>query len=169
MTAPVGNKFWLARSRHGVKPTFPETEEGAQRLLEACEDYFEWVQENPLYEAKLVSFEGISSLEEIPKMRAMTVEGLCLFIDISSRTWRLWKETRQDLLPILEWAEGNIRQQKFSGAAAGLLNASIISRDLGLADKQEITGPGGGPLQTVTTEMTPQEAAEAYARTRDGR
>jgi hypothetical protein len=29
-------------------------------------------------------------------------------------------------------------EQKFSGAAAGLLNPNIIARDLGLADKSEI-------------------------------
>ncbi len=27
----------------------------------------------------------------------------------------------------------------------------------------EVTGPGGGPLRTITGTMTPQEAAEAYA------
>lgn len=29
----------------------------------------------------------------------------------------------------------------------------------------QLTGPGGGPVQTITTTMTPQEAAEAYADT----
>ena len=33
-----------------------------------------------------------------------------------------------------------IRTQKFEGASAGFLNANIIARDLGLTDKQEITG-----------------------------
>ena len=60
-----------------------------------------------------------------------------------------------------------IREQKFVGAAADFLNASIISRDLGLADKREISGPNGGPIEEVTTEMTPEQAAEVYARMRD--
>lgn len=29
----------------------------------------------------------------------------------------------------------------------------------------ELSGPNGGPIQNITTEMTPQEAAEAYAAT----
>lgn len=29
----------------------------------------------------------------------------------------------------------------------------------------EVTGPGGGPIKTITTSMTPREAAEAYADT----
>lgn len=169
MSAPSGNKFWLARSRHGVKPIFEPGPEGAQRLYEACCDYFEWCEANPLYEAKLVSFEGISTLEEIPKLRAFTVGSLCLFIDILPQTWGRWRAERQDLSSVIGWADEAIRQQKFNAAAAGLLNANIISRDLGLADKHEVAGPGGGPLQTVTTEMSAQEAAEAYARTRDER
>ena len=32
-------------------------------------------------------------------------------------------------------------------------------------ETHEHTGPNGGPIKTVTTQMTPQEAAEAYADT----
>ena len=46
-----------------------------------------------------------------------------------------------------------IRQQKFEGAAANLLNANIIARDLGLADKAEITGRDGGPIETKMTDL----------------
>ncbi|UQS95072.1 terminase small subunit [Pseudanabaena phage Pam3] len=151
-----------------MKPTFEHGPAGAQKLYEACCDYFTWCEENPLYEAKLVSFEGVSSLEEVPKCRAFTIGGLCLFIDIDVITWRSWRSERQDLAPVQRWAEEAIRTQKFNAAAAGLLNASIIARDLGLADKQEVSGPGGGPIATINGEMTAQEAAEAYARTRDG-
>lgn len=165
----MGNQWWRKRSRHGVKPLFPEGEEGAQKLLEACEDYFEWNESNPLYEEKQFAFEGCVSTHDAPKVRAMTITGLCIFIDVSTRVWREWRTTRPDLAPVMDWAEECIKQQKFTAAAAGFLNPTIIARDLGLADKQELTGPGGGPLQTVTTEMTPAEAAEAYARTRDGR
>jgi phage terminase small subunit len=36
------------------------------------------------------------------------------------------------------------------------------------SERHEHTGAGGGPIQTVTTAMTPQEAAEAYAATLHG-
>ena len=32
-------------------------------------------------------------------------------------------------------------------------------------EKHELTGPGGGPIKTVTSEMTAKEAADAYAAT----
>lgn len=168
MGAPKGNRFWEARSRHGRKPHFEEGPAGAQKLYECCCDYFAWVEDNPLYEAKLVSYEGVSSLESVPKVRAMTIGSLSLFLGAGPGVWYTWRQTREDLRQIIDWAETCIREQKFGAAAAGLLNANIISRDLGLADRQELSGPGGGPVRTITTEMTPEEAADLYARTRDG-
>lgn len=165
----MGNEWWKARSRHGRFPVFEPTPEGRQKLAEACEDYFAWNRDNPLIEAKLVSYEGASSLEEVPKMRALSINGLCIFIDVAYKTWKDWRTTRPDLGPVIAWAEECIRLQKFEGAAGGFLNPTIIARDLGLADRQEVSGPGGGPVQQVTTEMTAQEAADLYARTRDDR
>lgn len=163
-----GNEFWKARSRHGIKPTFP-VEGGAEMLLEACQDYFQWATDNPLKEAKLTTFEGISNIEELPKLQAFTQLGLCIFIDIATTTWRDWRRDREDLLPVITWAEGIIMHQKFVAAAAGLLNANIISRDLGLADKHELSGPGGGPVQSINADMTASEAADLYAQTREGK
>lgn len=163
------NQFWKARSRHGRFPKFPEGDEGARMLLEACEDYFQWCEDNPLLEDKAFSYEGMVIHDDVAKLRAFTINGLTLFIDISDRQWREWRTSRQDLLPVIEWAEKIIRDQKFVAAAAGLLNANIISRDLGLADKTELSGPGGGPVQTINGEMTAAEAADLYAQTREGK
>lgn len=165
--APKGNQFWKQRSRHGIRPTFPEGEEGARKLQEACEDYFQWCEDNPLQEDKAFSYEGDVFHTNLAKVRAFTLNGLCLFVDISGETWRLWRTERQDLLGVMTWAEQVIRDQKFVAAAAGLLNANIISRDLGLADRTEVSGPGGGPIQSITSEMTTEEAADLYAQTRE--
>lgn len=159
-----GNRFWEARSSAGPKPKFTDPE----KLWGACVEYFEWVEDNPLHEAKAFSYEGAVTIEALPKMRAMTIAGLCLFLDVTERQWREWRDNRSDLLPVITRAETVIYQQKFTGASADLLNPNIIARDLGLADKREHTGKNGGPIQTVTTDMTPQEAAEAYAATLDG-
>ena len=131
----TGNKFWEARSSAGPKPKF----EGPDDLWAACCEYFDWVDENPLWEAKAFSFQGKTKIEELPKMRPMTIGGLCLFLDVDETTWRDWKDSRADLSPIISRAETIIYQQKFGGAAADLLNPNIIARDLGLADKREVT------------------------------
>lgn len=74
-----GNKFWLVRSSHGRKPIFETPDD----LWNAACEYFQWVEENPLYEDRLVTFQGSATHEPVAKMRAMTIAGLCLFLDIS--------------------------------------------------------------------------------------
>jgi hypothetical protein len=112
----------------------------------------------------------------MPRMRAMTIGGMCLFLEIDEVTWRHYaRGERGDDEPqkamfssICSRVAHQIREQKFTGAAGGFLNPSIIARDLGLADKKEFTGPGGGPL-TVDHTMNPKAAADAYeASLREG-
>ncbi|WP_310982257.1 terminase small subunit, partial [Klebsiella pneumoniae] len=54
MAAPKGNKFWLARSKHGRNPKFSDPE----KLWDACCEYFDWVEKHPLWETKAFSFQG---------------------------------------------------------------------------------------------------------------
>lgn len=133
----VGNSAWRARSSHGRKPIFADSE----KLEAGCLEYFEWVEENPLYAVELVKFQGDATQAPVPKMRAMTILGLCNFLDIDARTWANYKE-KPDFFSISTWAEGVIRQQKIEGAAADLLNNAFIAREMGLADKQEVKTAG---------------------------
>lgn len=150
------NEFWKARSTHGRSPIF----ETADMLADACEQYFQWVADNPLYESKAFAYQGVVIQEPVAKMRAMTIGGLCLFIGISFETWCAWKKDRPDFSDIIANVELAIRQQKFEGAAADLLNANIIARDLGLADKSEVSGQGGEPIKV---EMSDTETARRLA------
>lgn len=154
MSAPLGNKFWKARSKHGRDRLFAS----ADALWEACCEYFEWVEANPLYEMKAFAYQGVVVQEPVAKMRAMTIGGLCIFLDIDEVTWRRWREV-EDFCTVVSRAEQIIYQQKFTGAAADLLNPNIIARDLGLADKQEVKQTG---QVVVSADMTAQEAARAY-------
>ena len=47
-------------------------------------------------------------------------------------------EDNDDFVTVITDIETVIRTQKFEGAAADLLNANIIARDLGMTDKQAI-------------------------------
>lgn len=146
MSAPKGNRFWEARSSHGRKPIFSSPQE----LWAAACEYFDWVEQNPLYEDKVTSFQGVNTHEPVAKMRAMTISGLCIFLDIARSTWDEYRANK-DFSCIVTRVEDTIRTQKFEGASADLLNANIIARDLGLADKTEHTGKDGGPIQTEDT------------------
>ena len=138
-----GNKFWLARSSHGRNPIFSNPEQ----LRNACYEYFEWVENNPLYEEKIFHAQGVITKDTVAKIRAMTISGLCLFLDICENTWTNYKK-QPDFLSITLEVEKVIYNQKFTGASADLLNANIIARELGLADKQqnEHTGVDGKPI-----------------------
>lgn len=145
-----GNRIWESRASCGPNPKFAEPED----LWAACVEYFEWNESNPLYEAKLVSFQGVNKVERVPKMRAMTIGGLCIFVGIAHRTWNDWKQSRSDLVPVITQVEEVIRRQKFEGAASDFFNPNIIARDLGLADKAELTGADGGPIvQKIVREI----------------
>ncbi|HIC5947455.1 TPA: DNA-packaging protein [Salmonella enterica subsp. enterica serovar Newport] len=133
MAAPKGNRFWEARSSHGRNPKF----ESPEALWAACCEYFEWVEANPLYEVKAFAFQGVVTQESLPKIRAMTISGLCIFLDITRQTWGTFRAMK-GFSDITTRAEEIIYDQKFSGAAADLLNANIIARDLGLKEQSQV-------------------------------
>ena len=80
-------------------------------------------------------------------MRAMTISRMCLYLDICENTWGNYRKLK-DFLRVTTQAEKIIYNQKFTGAAADLLNANIIARDLGLKDStsNEHTGKDGEPI-----------------------
>ena len=153
MVAPKGNQFWKMRSSHGRKPTFPDPE----TLWDACTEYFEWVDANPLLESRPFPYQGEVRHEPVAKMRAMTLAGMFIFLDISRKTWDLYRE-REEYQEVTNRVDAIIRTQKFEGAAADLLNHAIIARELGLAERQEFTGKDGGPIELSDKEVARQVA-----------
>ena len=122
------------------------------QLWQGCCEYFKWVETHPLYATQLIGYKGMGNLVKVPKMRAMTLQGLWLFIRIIRETWVEYKRNRGTAYSLVcETAESVIFTQKFTGAAADLLNQAIIARDLGLKDHHELTGRGGGPIRTQKT------------------
>lgn len=147
MAPPKGNRFWEARSSHGRKPIFSDPDE----IWAASIEYFEWVEANPLYERKAFHASGVITHDDSPRMRAMTIDGLCNFLDIGNSTWADYR-ARDNFSEVCTRVEQIIRQQKFEGASADLLNHAIIARDLGLADKKELDHTGDITFKTVYEE-----------------
>ncbi len=137
MGAPKGNQFWKLRSKHGRDKLFSTPE----LLWEAACEYFQWCDDNPLQEEKLFHYQGQISRDTSAKMRAYTITGLCLYLDCNTQYFNNFEHNNiknDDFSVILTHIRETIYNQKFVGAAADLLNANIIARDLGLADKQDI-------------------------------
>ena len=157
----IGNQFWKARSSHGRNPIFSNPE----ALWDACLQYFDWVAEHPLLEAQAFAYQGEITENTLPKMRAMTIGGLCIFLDIAHVTWIDYRTNKGGgFSKVCGQAEQVIREQKFTGAAAGLLNHAIIARDLGLVDKKDVTSNGESIAPRVQEGMDPKQAAEAFAQ-----
>lgn len=153
----IGNQFWKLRSKHGRDKLF-----SSPKILwdEACK-YFEWCDKNPLAEVQQArrsapiktngkesksSMDNDNGLIELPLMRSYTWEGLELFLDIDSLREYKTNDSYKDFSQVITRIGKIIYTQKFTGAAAGLLNPNIIARDLGLSDKQELTGKDGESL-----------------------
>ena len=126
-----GVKPWLARATVGA----PQLYACPNLLTQAIHEYFEWIEQNPLTSEKVGFSFGNAVVHQLKHPRAMTKTGLAMFLGVTIDTLYDWKKTRPDLKPVIEWAEGCIWNQKIEAAGAGLLNANIISRELGLADK----------------------------------
>lgn len=149
MPAPKGNQFWKLRSKHGRDALFTSPE----KLWQAACEYFEWCEDNPLLSTEYLGKDAEE--RQIPKMRPFTLTGLCLYLDCNSVYFQHFKETetgkKEDFRNVITRIEETIYTQKFSGAAAGFLNANIISRDLGLIDKKDLNNNHTG--EVVVTGM----------------
>ena len=140
MGAPKGNQFWKLRSKHGRDKIFSSPE----LLWEACQEYFEETDKR-VWEK--VDFRGKDAVKvRIPTSAPYTLTGLCLFLNICQETWSNYRKEK-DFLGVITRVENIIYTQKFEGAVVGSYNSNIIARDLGLRDKKELSGDGGGPIK----------------------
>jgi hypothetical protein len=133
MVFQPGNEFWKFRTKHGANKIFSSP----KLFWDECLKYFQWCEDHPLQEEKVFHASGEITRANVSKMRAMTLNGLWFFLKISKDTWYNYKKD-DGLLEVIHEAEQVIYDQKFSGAAADMLNANIIARDLGLTDKKEV-------------------------------
>ncbi|KUJ54023.1 hypothetical protein AR686_17695 [Chryseobacterium aquaticum subsp. greenlandense] len=131
----------MNRAKHGRDKLF-----GTPALLwEAACEYFRWVEDNPLYETKVFNYQGTIVKEKVPIMRAMTLAGLCFYLNCNEAYFRQFEKDKEgsgDYSTVITDIKTVIYRQKFEGAAGNLLNANIISRDLGLTDKKDVSSNG---------------------------
>lgn len=154
MAAPKGNQFWKQRSKHGRDKLFASPE----LLWEAACEYFEWCDTNPFKEQNLInSGPNGGKIVDTDKMRPYTMQGLCLYLNCNTAYFRTFKaqstDNDKDFNTIITRIEEVVYNQKFSGAAAGFLNANIIARDLGLKDNTDITTGGEKFDSTINVKI----------------
>jgi len=133
--APKGNQYWKL-AHDWKKPRCYLADE----LFEKALEYAIWCENHPLYELKVF---GTGVKMRVPKMRAMTIQGFCLFANMTTQTFYQYEkeEAYSDIIPRVR---DLFYSQKLEGAAADLLNQNIIARELGLSDKSEIDHKNNG-------------------------
>lgn len=131
------DKIWTRKRKGGCVPEFLHSD----HLWSAACEYFEWAVANPLIEQKPMSIAGELVIAEIEKPRVFTFEAMCLYLDVSHRSYMRWRKDER-FMDACEKIDAVVYSQKFEGAAAGFFNANLISRDLGLAEKQDLTTNG---------------------------
>jgi hypothetical protein len=152
MAAPTENEFWRLRkdlSEDGKKLS-------VEQVYEKAQEYIDYCRNNPLIS---VDFRGKDIQEvAIPKMRAMTLNGLWIHLGIGSSTWSDWKNDPK-YSEVITHVENMFYVQKFEGAAAGMLNPNIIARDLGLVDKKQVEQTDPETLDELEKELNAIKSA----------
>lgn len=121
-----------------------------QEFLAACVGYFKWVEETPLLEEQVFQNKGAIVRANKAKCRAYTRKGLAQHLSIPESRLEGYRQRGGEWEEAIELVEQAIYIQKFENAAAGLLNPTIIARDLGLAEKQEFSGTKDAPPVAFT-------------------
>jgi hypothetical protein len=138
-------ELWERVNPLGKAPTFKTD----KALWNKCVEYFQWIKDNPLFEEKVFCNQGEVTKTDVQHPRAMTIAGLCVFLNINNSMWREWRRTGR-YPSVIKHVDEIIYSQKFEGAAAGMFNPNIIARDLGLVDKKE------SDHKSTDGSMTPQ-------------
>lgn len=141
---PKGNEFWKNRITIG-RPKFFETPDS---LLDAAIKYFRWAKKHPWTKNELIkSGPYAGKALGVPVARPLTLAGFCVYHGTNSKYFNDLKdglkgkvdEASSAFSEVIAYIEETIRTQKFEGAAIGAFNANIISRDLGLIERKDIT------------------------------
>lgn len=159
MSAPIGNKFWKSRHKHGRDRLFATPDD----LLQSAVEYFQWADENPwVTTKKVVSDNNGKTIEEKPTQRPYTKKAWYHFIHCSD-TWlkEFKKNCSEDFLLVINEIEDYIENQQWEGATVGVFNHNIIARTLGLRENSDITTKGDKiESKTIQVEIVMPDTEE---------
>lgn len=145
----IGNKFWRNRETDGRAFIYDSPE----RLWDACLQYFDWVDDHPLLEGKLF---GTGFSGDVKKARSMSIGAMCVHLGMGKASWHNYAH-RDEFKEVCADAQNIIDTYNFELATAGLANANIIARQLGLFEKVTHSNDPDNPMpeQTVTVYQLP--------------
>ena len=151
MPAPKGNNFWKLRSKHGRDKII----ESPEVMLDAIYEFLELKSEETIEKPEAIkSGDNAGTQFDLKFKDYPTLSELAHFLGFKTlKTWYNYKNDK-DFLQVITHAEEIFSTWKLKGAAIGVYNHSIVARDLGLADKKELTGKDGGAIEVVELDAT---------------
>ena len=130
--APKGNQYYKMVAKWGEHPTKYTPATFWAKVIE----FLQWCDKYPLKSEEVF---GTGKRMTVKNMRMPTIQGFCTYAKIDRQTFANY-EKDEAWFGIVTRARDLFYAIKIEGAAAGLLNANIIARELGLSDKTEVTG-----------------------------
>ena len=132
------------KKKHSIKPLYLIADQDMKRRgkvkFEVADDlwqvafaYFKWADSEDLYESKTVISNGEAEVVYVPKSRPFSLDGFFVHARLCQSTFSDYSQI-DEFKEVAETIKNIIRTQKFDGAAAGIFNATVIIRDLGLTD-----------------------------------
>lgn len=130
-----------------------------KQLTEEFAKYVQWCQDNPLSESQRTDYQKGFADTTAYKPRRISIDGFLVFIGCSRDWWTHLEDGKKG--PEFFKVKASIKEYcetyQTEMASAGLLNANIISRLLGLTDKQEVKNTGEREIVVVKSEEERQK------------
>jgi len=143
-------------------PGHPRSFKSPADLWAKAEEYFNWSLNNPIMKSEFNA--KIGKIINIPIAKPFTILGFIIYANISEQTWINYNsnnEVYKEYFEVATRIKQIIRTQKFDGASAGIYNANIIARDLGLKDSVDYT-TAGKEINFTATETQKEIMAREY-------
>lgn len=152
----IGNQFWKLRSKHGRDKIF----ESGEMIIQACDEYMECLEQNPLQEHDFVGKDAREVNKD--KKHVPTWAGFATFCNTHKQHFNQLKvdyknekdEIKKDIYIALMRVDDIFFHDKFSAASAGLANPNLIGKDLGLKDSVDVTTLGEKVNAQTSIEVT---------------
>ena len=143
-------------------PGHPRSFKSPADLWAKAEEYFNWSLNNPIMKSEFNA--KIGEIVDVPVAKPFTILGFIIYANISEQTWINYNsnnEVYKEYFEVATRIKQIIRTQKFDGASAGIYNANIIARDLGLKDSVDHT-TAGKEINFTATETQKEIMAREY-------
>ena len=112
-----------------------------QQLAEKFAEYVQWCQDHPFKDESRVDYaNGNFAATEAPKPRRISIAGFIAYLGTIKSWWEMLDKGvhGEEFLYLKEYIKNYCESSQADMASAGLLKENIISRLLGLADKQAV-------------------------------